>query len=127
MAMKVFKKLGGWRQDLELNKNEGMLSFALFRLSGLVLAAFVFWNFGALFRIDEGAAAVRSYFPAGGSFLVSGGWFLLCGALAFHTLHGLRTMLVELLGLYGNQRALTLSTLALFVVVMTLVLVPFLW
>jgi succinate dehydrogenase/fumarate reductase cytochrome b subunit len=108
-----FRKIGGFRQDLEMNANAGAVSFYLHRLSGVVLTVALF---PLLFVFRS-----RQLYGLEGP-LLTGGWevvralldFILCALLAFHFLNGLRLLVVEFFGLHGSQQAVTLISYILF-------------
>ena len=97
----------------------GMFAWILHRLTGLALVGYLvvhIWGLKAITNPDAYNALITSYHAP----IFKVGEFLLLGAVVYHSLNGMRIVLIDFMGWSPNQRKLfwTLGAVAavLFVV-----------
>jgi len=115
--MPKFQKVKDGFKDLVKNRNPGMLSFWIHRITGVAVTIFLFLHIFTLSSVFRGKDA---YDYAISKFDTKFGYifqYVLLLAVAIHLLNGIRITVVDFWGLTRSQKKLLWISLLVFLVI----------
>ncbi len=125
--MPKFQKLKEGFKDLVKNRNPGMLSFWIHRVTGVAVTVFLFLHIFTLSSVFRGKDA---YDYAISKFDTKSGYifqYVLLLAVAIHLLNGIRITVVDFWGLTRIQKKLLWISLLVFLLIAAVGVKTVLW
>lgn len=125
--MNIFKAIGGTYNEVRLNPNVGTWSFLLHRLSGILLAFYLFMHLIVIATSPGNAGAFDSRLAAVQTRLFHLLEIGLVGVIFFHMLNGLRILVADFFYLTRQHQKLLWIVVIIFIIIMayaTAVMLP---
>lgn len=104
-------------REMKLNPNQGMFTFILHRVTGIILVIYLFIHLWSLSHAFEGAEALKNAFELYNTTLFHIGEYLLLLCILIHGLNGLRLLLIDFLPITSKQRDLWWFFFIIFLII----------
>jgi len=104
-------------RELGLNPNQGMFTFLLHRITGIILVIYLLIHIWSLSHAFDGAQALKEAFEVYNTPLFHIGEYLLLLCVLIHGLNGLRLLLIDFLPITGKQKHLWWFFFIIFLII----------